>query len=88
MPIIIATTKERTGTPQSKRCEISLDYISKIRYYVFVLYLLLFRRGPSVQHAAHSNHVTSSKRAHTLICHTIMRRNPINFLYNPGHVTI
>ncbi len=23
----------------------------------------------------------------TLICHTTMRRNAINFLYNPGHVT-
>ncbi len=37
---------------------------------------------------AHSNHVTSSKRVDTLICHTTMRRNPINFLYNPGHVTL
>ncbi len=37
---------------------------------------------------SHSNHVTSSKQADTLICHTTMRRNPINFLYNPGHVTL
>ncbi len=37
---------------------------------------------------AHSNHVTSSKREDTLICHTTMRGNPINFLYNPGHVTL
>ncbi len=35
-----------------------------------------------------SNHVTSSKRADTLICHTTMRRNLINFLYNSGHVTL
>ncbi len=36
----------------------------------------------------HSNHVTSSKGVDTLICHTTMRRNSINFLYNPGHVTL
>ncbi len=36
----------------------------------------------------HSNNVTSSKRADTLICHTTMRRNPINFLYNLCHVTL
>ncbi len=34
----------------------------------------------------HSNHVTSSKRAETLICHTTI--HSINFLYNPGHVTL
>ncbi len=34
------------------------------------------------------SHVASSKRADTLICHTTMRRNPINFLYNSGHVTL
>ncbi len=33
---------------------------------------------------AHSNHVTSSKRADTLVCHTTMRRYSINFLYNLG----
>ncbi len=49
-------------------------------------------------HLAHSNHVTSSKQGDTLICHTTMRRNPINFhttmrrnpinfLYSQGHVT-
>ncbi len=32
--------------------------------------------------------MTSSKWAHTLICHTTMRRNPNNFPYNPGHVTL
>ncbi len=37
---------------------------------------------------AHSNHLTTSKRVDTLICHTTMRRNPINFLYNLGHVTL
>ncbi len=37
---------------------------------------------------AHSNHMTSSKRADTLICHTTMHMNPINFLYNLGHVTL
>ncbi len=36
----------------------------------------------------HSNHVTSSKQGDTLISHATMRRNPINFLYNPGHVTL
>ncbi len=35
-----------------------------------------------------TNHVTSSKRADTLICHTTMHRNPINFLYHLGHVTL
>ncbi len=32
--------------------------------------------------------MTSSKWVDTLICHTTMRRNPINFLYNTGHVTL
>ncbi len=36
---------------------------------------------------SHSNHVTSSKHADTLICHTTMCKNPIHFLYNSGHVT-
>ncbi len=37
----------------------------------------------------HSNNVTSSKRADTFICHTTtMRKNPINFLYNLGHVAL
>ncbi len=35
-----------------------------------------------------SNHMTSSKREDSLICHTTMRRNLINFLYNSGHVTL
>ncbi len=38
--------------------------------------------------STHSNHVTSSKLVGTLICHNTMCRNPINFLYNPGHVTL
>ncbi len=42
----------------------------------------------SPKKTAHSNHVTSSKRADTLICHTTMRRNPINFLHNLGHVAL
>ncbi len=37
---------------------------------------------------AHSNHMTSSKRADTLMCRTTMCRNSINFLYNLGHVTL
>ncbi len=36
----------------------------------------------------HSNHLTSSKRADTLICHTTMRRGPRHFLYNPGHMPL
>ncbi len=36
----------------------------------------------------HSNHVTSSKRVDTLICHTTMRMHSINFLHNPGHVIL
>ncbi len=32
--------------------------------------------------------MTSGKRVDTLICHTTMRKNAINFLYNPGHVTL
>ncbi len=41
-----------------------------------------------VYDTTHSNHVTSSKRANIQICHTTIRRNSINFLYNPGHVTL
>ncbi len=37
---------------------------------------------------SHSNHVTSSKQADTIICHTTMCRNPINFLYNQGHMIL
>ncbi len=37
---------------------------------------------------AYSNNVTSSKWADTLICHTRMHRNAINFLNNPVHVTL
>ncbi len=40
---------------------------------------------PSAGVTPHSNHVTSSKRVDTLICHTTTH---INFLYNPGHVTL
>ncbi len=36
----------------------------------------------------HSNHVTSSKRVYTLICHITMHGDSIKFLYNPGHVTL
>ncbi len=36
----------------------------------------------------HSNHVISGKQVDTLICYTTMHRNAINFLYNPGHVTL
>ncbi len=36
---------------------------------------------------SHSNYVTSSKWVDTLICHTTMHRNSINFPYNPGHMT-
>ncbi len=36
----------------------------------------------------HSNHVNSSKWVDTLICHTTMHRNAINFLYNPCHITL
>ncbi len=43
-------------------------------------------KGPKTYRLPHSNHVTSSKRMDTLICHTTSR-NAINFLYNPGHVT-
>ncbi len=32
--------------------------------------------------------MTSCKRADTLICHTTMSRNLINFLYNQCHVTL
>ncbi len=39
-------------------------------------------------HGTHSNHVTSSKWVNTLICHTTMCRNAINFLYNIDHVTL
>ncbi len=48
-----------------------------------LLFIIFMNDLPS-----HSNHMTSSKRADTLICHTTMRRNPINFLYNPDHVTL
>ncbi len=36
----------------------------------------------------HSNHVTSSKQADTLIYYITMRRNSINYLYNLDHVTL
>ncbi len=36
----------------------------------------------------HFNHVTSSKRVDTLICHTTICRDSINFLYNPDHMTL
>ncbi len=47
-------------------------------------------QGVQRHHGAmgHSNHVTSSKRVGTLLCHTTMRRNSINFPYNPAHVTL
>ncbi len=32
--------------------------------------------------------MTSSKGVDTLICHTTISSNPINFLYNSGHVTL
>ncbi len=32
--------------------------------------------------------VTFSNRVDTLICHTTMCRNSINFLYNPVHMTL
>ncbi len=32
--------------------------------------------------------LTSSKQVDTLICHTTMRRNSINFLYNAGYMTL
>ncbi len=40
------------------------------------------------QGSAHSNHVTFSKQADTLICRTTICRNPIKFLYDSGHVTL
>ncbi len=36
----------------------------------------------------HSNHMTFIKTEDTLICHIIMHRNIINFLYNPSHVVV
>ncbi len=54
-------------------------------------------------HYTHSKHMTSSKERtllyatpqcshiphhNALICHTTMRRNAINFLYNASHVTL
>ncbi len=46
------------------------------------------QRSLFVAYLTHYNHVTSSKQVDTLMCHTSMHRNPINFLYNPGHVTL
>ncbi len=43
---------------------------------------------PLGQYDTHSNHVTSSKRADTLICFATICRNYINFLYNQGHVSL
>ncbi len=42
----------------------------------------------SMVNSTHSNHVTSSQRVDTLICHTTMCRHSINFLYNSGHMTL
>ncbi len=47
-----------------------------------------FQPDASLSFDADSNHMTPSKRVDTLICHTTMRRHSINFLYNPGHMTI
>ncbi len=40
------------------------------------------------QMTPHSGHVTSNNGVDTLICHTTLCRNYINFLYNPSHVTL
>ncbi len=52
--------------------------------YFWHILMLFFAHGQF----AHSNHMTSSKPMDTLICQATMRRNVINFLYNPGHVTL
>ncbi len=52
------------------------------------LFMYMSLGGCLVSFVSHSNHVTSSKRADTLICHTTMCRNPIKFLYNSGHVIL
>ncbi len=36
----------------------------------------------------HSNHMTSSNLADTLVCHTTKRRDSIYFLYISGHMTL
>ncbi len=41
-----------------------------------------------VAYDTYSNHVTYNKWEDTLIWHTTMRRNPINFHYNSGHATL
>ncbi len=44
--------------------------------------------GSIIDSISHSKHVISGKQVETLIWHTTMCRNSINFLYNPGHVTL
>ncbi len=50
-------------------------------------YCIMWWNPDGTNWITHSNHVISSKRVDTLICHTTMHRNSINFLYNLGHVT-
>ncbi len=64
---------------------IAVFCFSQNRYTLLVVEERLTR---SDRPLTHSNHVTSGKRADTLICHTTMCRNSINFLYNSGQVTL
>ncbi len=56
--------------------------------FIFVYLYLLDNLAQMVRYFAHSNHVTFSKQGGTFIYHTTMYRDPINFLYNPGHMTL
>ncbi len=57
-------------------------YVPFMQFHTFSCY------KPCYSSMTYTNHVTSSMQADTLICHATMRRNSINFLYNPGHVTL
>ncbi len=51
----------------------------KIKKYCYVSLLIVHK----TKSKPYSNHVTSSKRADTPICHMTMDRHPIHLLYNP-----
>ncbi len=66
------------------------ELMSKGLYDVLVHWLRPERSSPctTFSKVSHSNQVTSSNQADTLICHTIMRRHSINFPYNLGHLIL